>query len=82
MLSYLIGIIVPVIFYVCYLLMFEYDFPSFKINFSYNLKLPALNKNEISKIFWLSIVFIISLLSIYELYKWLYKKSLQSRKVL
>ena len=79
-LSYLIGMLVPLIFYVCYLIMFEYDFPSFKVNFSYNLNLPALNKNELLKIFWLSIVFLISLLSLHELYKWLYKKSLQSRK--
>ena len=76
MLSYLIGILVPVIFYVCYLFMFGYDFPSFKVNFSYDLKLPAINKNELLKIFWLSIAFLISLLSVYELYRWLYKKKL------
>ena len=51
-LSYLIGILVPVIFYVCYLLMFEYDFPSYKIDFSYDLKLPVLNKNELFKKFF------------------------------
>ena len=79
-LSYLIGMLVPLIFYVCFLIMFEYDFPSFKVNFSYNLNLPALNKNEFLKIFWISIVFLISLFSLHELYKWLYKKSLQSRK--
>ena len=80
MLSYLIGILVPLIFYGCYLFMFGYDFPSFKVNFSYDLKLSTINKNELLKIFWLSIAFIISLLSVYELYRWLYKKSLQSRK--
>jgi len=79
-LSYLIGIIVPMIFFVCYLIIFGYDFPPYKINFSYDLTLPVLNKNELLKIFWLSVVFLICLLSIYELYKWLYKKSLQSRK--
>ncbi len=79
-LSYFIGMLVPLIFYVCFLIMFGYDFPSFKVNFSYNLNLPALNKNEFLKIFWISIVFLISLFSLYELYKWLYKKSLQSRK--
>ena len=79
-LSYLIGMLVPMLFYVCYLIMFGYDFPPYKINFSYDLKLPILNKNELLKIFWLSIVFLVCMLSIYELYNWLYKKSLQSRK--
>ena len=79
-LSYLIGMLVPMIFYFSYIIIFEYDFPSYKVNFSYDLNLPVLNKNELLNIFWLSIVFLISLLSLHELYKWLYKKSLQSRK--
>ena len=79
-LSYLIGVVVPILFYVSYIIIFEYDFPNYKINFLYDQKLSVLNKNELLKIFWLSIVFLVCLLSIYELFKWLYKKSLQSRK--
>ena len=79
-LSYLIGVVVPILFYVSYIIIFEYDFPNYKINFLYDQKLSVLNKNELLKIFWLSIVILVCLLSVYELYKWLYKKSLQSRK--
>ena len=60
--------------------MFDYDFTSFKINFSYSLEIPVLQNKEPVKILWLSIVFFVSLLSINELYRWLYKKGLQSRK--
>ena len=66
-LSYLIGMLVPMIFYFSYIIIFEYDFPSYKVNFSYDLNLPVLNKNELLNIFWLSIVFLISLLSLHEL---------------
>lgn len=79
-LSYLIGVIVPFIFYVSYIIMFDNDFTSFKIYFSYNLEIPVLHTKEPVKILWLSIVFFVSLLSINELYRWLYKKGLQSRK--
>jgi hypothetical protein len=42
--------------------------------------LPAINDFKIPKLIWLSILLIISLLSFIELFQWLYKKSIRSRK--
>jgi len=75
-----IGITVPYLFYFVYTFMFDrtFIFPTFE-----TLKpigIPDINNFKISKLIWLSIVALISLLSFIELFQWLYKKSIRSRK--
>ena len=75
-----IGIIVPYFFYFTYAYLFDKTFilPTFEtlkiIKFHY------LNDLNISKLIWLSILLLISFLSFIELFRWLYKKSIRSRK--
>jgi hypothetical protein len=75
-----IGIAVPYFFYFVYTFLFDraFIFPTFEtlqlISFS------AINDLKIPKLIWLSILLIISLLSFIELFQWLYKKSIISRK--
>ena len=75
-----IGLITPYFFYFTYTFLFEkpYSLPSFE-----PLKLiafPTLSTIALPKLIWLSILIIISLFSFIELFKWLYKKSIRSRK--
>jgi len=76
----LLAIVVPYFFYFLYTFLLEktFIFPTFG-----TLKLISvadINDIKIPKLIWLSILLIISLLSFIELFKWLYKKSIRSRK--
>jgi len=75
-----IGVVIPYLFYFIYAFLFDitFYFPDFN-----NLKIISFNSiNEIQmpKLIWLSILIVISLISFIELFKWLYKKSICSRK--
>ena len=75
-----IGLVTPYLFYFVYTFLFDktFIFPNFgllKI-----ISLPNIHELKISKIIWLSILIIISLISFIELFQWLYKKSIRSRK--
>jgi hypothetical protein len=75
-----IGIALPYFFYFVYTFLFDkaFIFPTFErlqlISF------PTIHDLKIPTLIWLSILFIISLLSFIELFQWLYKKSIRSRK--
>ena len=75
-----IGITTPYFFYFVYTFLFDktFIFPTFET--LQLISFPAINDLKISKLIWLSILLIISLLSFIELFQWLYKKSISSRK--
>ena len=75
-----VGITVPYFFYFVYTFLFDkaFIFPTFEtlqlISFTDTSNL------KIHNLIWISILLIISLLSFIELFQWLYKKSIRSRK--
>ena len=77
----LIGLLTPIIFYsvFCYLtdknMNISIDFLSF--NFK---EIPTTNQLLLHEIIWFSVAVIICIFSIVELFSWLYKKSIRSRK--
>ena len=75
-----IGISLPYFFYYVYTFLFDraFIFPTFETLQLINS--PAISDLKIPNLIWLSIVLIISLLSFIELFQWLYKKSIISRK--
>ena len=75
-----IGFAVPYFFYLVYIFLFDKTFilPTFEtLQLS---RFPNINDFKIPKLIWLSTLLIISLLSFIELFQWLYKKSIRSRK--
>ena len=75
-----IGLITPYFFYFVYTILFEktFYFPEFE-----TLKLitfPTINSVALPKLIWLFTLIFISLIAFIELFKWLYKKSIRSRK--
>ena len=75
-----IGLITPYFFYFIYTFLFDkpFYFPEFEtLQF---IKFPTLNAIALPKLIWLFTLLLISLFSLIELFKWLYKKSIRSRK--
>jgi len=75
-----IGLITPYFFYFLYTVLFEkaFVFPEFT-----NLELinlPDINSIVLPKLIWIFTLLITSLIAFVELFKWLYKKSIRSRK--
>ena len=76
----IIGILLPYCFYFMYTQFFDRlfiipDFTKFQLISSLDYtKWPIIKK------LWIGILFVISLFSFFELFKWLYKKSIRSRK--
>jgi hypothetical protein len=74
------GITTPYFFYFIYTFLFDkpFYFPEFEtlklINF------PMISTIALPKLIWISTLLIISLFSFIELFRWLYKKSIRSRK--
>jgi hypothetical protein len=70
----------PYIFYFVYTKVYDLqfytpDFTTFQI-----IKLPDYTLWNTTTKIWLGIVFVIGLFSFFELFRWLYKKSIRSRK--
>lgn len=76
----LIGLLVPYIFLWTYQFMFEINlyFPVF--NFSYNSFCFSFIDILIPQKIWFCFLAIIIILSVFELFKWIYKKSIRSRE--
>ena len=76
----LIGLATPYFFYFFYTFLFSKKFiiPNFEI--IKIIEFPSISELEMSKLIWISVLFIISLISFTELFQWLYKKSISSRK--
>ena len=75
-----IGLVLPYIFYFVYAKVYDLqfynpDFMTFQI-----IKLPDYTLWNTTTKNWLGIVFVIGLFSFFELFRWLYKKSIRSRK--
>jgi hypothetical protein len=75
-----IGLVLPYIFYFVYTKVYDLqfytpDFTTFQI-----IKLPDYTLWDTTTKIWLGIVFVIGLFSFFELFRWLYKKSIRSRK--
>ena len=77
-----IGVTVPYFFYFVYTFMFDITFVFPNLERLQIISIPSINELKISKLIWLSILVIISFISFIELYQWLYKKSISSRKSL
>ena len=75
-----IGLITPYLLYFVYTFLFDKPFISPNFETLKIINLPYIHELKISKIIWLSILIIISLISFIELFQWLYKKSIRSRK--
>ena len=75
-----IGITLPYFFYFVYAFMFDKTFILPTLETLQVIRFPDINELKIPKLIWLSILIIISLLSFTELFQWLYKKSIRSRK--
>ena len=75
-----IGILLPYIFYLMYTKVFNLlfiipDFTNFQL-----ISTPDYTRWPIIKKLWTGVLFVISLFSFFELFRWLYKKSIRSRK--
>jgi len=75
-----VGVAVPYFFYFLYTFLFDkvFIFPTFET--LQLISFPEINEIKKPKLIWLSILVIISSLSFIELFQWLYKKSIRSRK--
>jgi hypothetical protein len=76
----LLGFITPYLFYYVFIFLTEapFYFPNF-FNFL-PVSFPAIQQVHLSKIIWLVILLLIVLFSFFELFIWLYKKSIKSRR--
>jgi hypothetical protein len=75
-----IGFIMPYFFYFLYTILFEkaFVFPEFSTLKLINL--PEINSITLPKLIWICTLLMISVIAFIELFKWLYKKSIRSRK--
>ena len=76
----LLGLVTPYFFYFVFVFVTDNQFiiPEF-FNFS-QISFSSVQGVHLSKKIWLAILFIVVLFSFFELYMWLYKKSIKSRK--
>ena len=79
-LTILLGLVIPYIFYFVYVFMTDslYILPEFG-NFS-QMSFLIIKDFHLSKIIWLLVLVLVTLFSFYELFIWLYKKSIKSRR--
>lgn len=76
----LLGIITPYLFYFFFAYLFDAKFLTFDF-FAFSAINPSNIKGaHLSKIIWGTIMFLIILVSFVELFSWLYKKSIKSRR--
>lgn len=77
-----IGLVTPYLFYFLYTVLFEktFVFPAFSSLTIINL--PDINSIILPKLIWIFILLITSIFAFIELFRWLYKKSIRSRKSL
>ena len=76
----LLGLITPYLFYFVFIFISggTVSFPAF-FNLS-KIYIPNIQEMHLSKIIWLTTLLFIMLFSFFELFSWLYKKSIKSRK--
>lgn len=77
----IIGLALPILLYCIYTFLFEFPFgfslPSCSLN---ALTLPSISELTYAELAWYIVVAIIIILSFVELFFWMYKKSIRSRK--
>jgi len=79
-LTILLGFVIPYIFYFVFIFLTDSIFvlPAFG-NFS-QMSFSIVKGFHLSKIIWLLVLFLVALFSFHELFNWLYKKSIKSRR--
>jgi len=75
-----IGIITPYFFYFSYTVLFEKTFYFPEFDSLQLITFPTLSTIALPKLIWLFTLLFISLMAFIELFRWLYKKSIRSRK--
>jgi hypothetical protein len=75
-----IGLIMPYFFYFLYAILFEKTFAPPEFTNLKLINLPDINNIVLPKFIWTITLLITSLIAFIELFKWLYKKSIRSRK--
>jgi hypothetical protein len=75
-----IGLITPYLFYFLYTVLFEKAFVFPEFSSLKLIKLPNINNIILPKLIWICILLITSVFAFIELFRWLYKKSIRSRK--
>ena len=75
-----IGIVLPYLFYFVYTKVYDLQFYTPDVTTFQIIKLPDYTLWNTTTKIWLGIVFVIGLFSFIELFRWLYKKSIRSRK--
>jgi len=75
-----IGLITPYFFCFLYAVLFEQAFVFPEFTGLKLINLPDINSITLPKLIWISILLITSFIAFIELFKWLYKKSIRSRK--
>jgi len=75
-----IGLVLPYIFYFVYTKVYDLQFYTPDFTTFQFIKIPDYTLWNTTTKIWLGIVFVIGLFSFFELFRWLYKKSIRSRK--
>ena len=76
----LLGLITPCLFYFVFIFI-SGGSVSFPISFNFSeIYFPKIKEMHLSKIVWGTTLLLITLFSFFELFNWLYKKSMKSRK--
>ena len=76
----ILGFVTPFLFYFVFVFITDtpFKFPDF-FNFS-KVSFLTIKEMKLSKIVWLIILFLVVVFSFFELFSWLYKKSIKSRR--
>ena len=75
-----IGLIIPYFFYFVYTVLFEKSFYFPEFSALERITFPTIYTLALPKLIWVCTLLLISLFAFIELFKWLYKKSIRSRK--
>lgn len=78
--SFILGLFTPLVFYYMYLILLDKKIPYFNFKIEELMQTPNFQAWRIEKIIWLIVIGVTSMVSFFELFKWLYKKSIRSRK--
>ena len=75
-----LGLITPYLFCFVFVYLIDISFPLPKFFDFSQINFSTINETHMSKITWLSSILLVSIFSFFELFMWLYKKSIRSRR--
>ena len=79
-LTILLGLITPYVFFFVFVFVSESSFTGPKFFALSQISFPNIQDLHLSKIIWLATLILVLLCSFFELFMWLYKKSIKSRR--